>query len=248
MKIEIATCVIELIFSKFASLNNIKEIKNYFSGFTTKKRQVYFKIIFLHKKTKKITNNSVYVNPDINLDQFILLIISILRKFLTNKGFFLHCAANIINNKEAVIFLGPSSAGKSTISKILDSRFKKIVDDVAIVVQRNNNFYIYQAPLKEKNILPKTKKGYKIKAAFFLKKSPRIKLIKQSDQIKNMSLIYKEIWIDKTQLKQQLILMGNFVQKIPIFKFFVNKNESEIINFFQNITLRTNTPSAKKIL
>lgn len=235
MRIKVATCIIEIAFSNFQNPQNIEQIKKYFYSFETKKGGPLYRIIFSDKKTEiNHFGNIFYLKIDATLNRVIWLIRSILRKFLKDKGFFLHCSANAINDKKAIIFLGNPGVGKSTISMMLDGLYRKIVDDTAIVLKRNGYFYIYQIPFRERNILSKKGNGYKISTVFFLKKSKLIKIVQEENIFRNMPKFFKQIWLDRTYIKHQFRRIINFVETVPFFTLLFSKNNPAVINFFKH--------------
>jgi len=243
----------ERLMKDISKVNNLeKKIKKFYKPYlikeTLKAKKTDFKIEFydsppqvfipnikdrgnfaLHffqmKKNKIITYQSLSIN------QFNYLLIKFVLSYLIskNKAFFLHCSANLIN-QEAVLFLGPSAAGKSTITSILHKfGLPSLADDGVVIEKVKNIYYAFPLPLFEKKrwinkyFSIESCQGYPIKGIFFLKKS-KFNLVKKVNQSylaqKIPSLIYNVGFFDK---KFSHIL--EFVHKMErTYILFFNKN------------------------
>lgn len=109
------------------------------------KSDVYFSQYF--RKVGKTSYVTYYHVSIFELSQLLLIIIIDLLK---DKGFLLH-ASGIKTKQGVVLFMGPSSAGKTTTMKMLMSRFTPFSDD-CVAIRRNKKVYsCYQVPWIEKD-------------------------------------------------------------------------------------------------
>lgn len=237
MIIQIAECVIKFKLNHHQKINFYHRFRSFFEPFVTNKKKAHYNIIFSEGLKKiKLEKNNFFIPQNINLSGLILLIRSILRVFLQKKGFFFHCSANAINKKEAVLFIGPSRAGKTTISKLIDKKYPKLIDDVGIILRIKNDYYIYQTIFPEKDKIIKSKKGYKIKSIYILKKSKINKVFLVNNDILKLKKIFYQCWIDKKLIKDQFHILKKFILSKPIFILFFNKDKEKLVKFFDNQT------------
>lgn len=240
MKVKIATCVIDIRQTDHPSIKRVdlEGPKQYLKGFITTVGKPFYQIVITSQIPKRLSNkDTCYLNADFTLYQLMILIRDILRRYLRDyHGFFLHCAANRINKTQAVVFLGNSRAGKSTISQLLNSKYPKIVDDLGILLLRNNRWYIYQTHLKEKNKVSKSSKGFQVNAIFHLKKSNSIRAIRQENLEENIARMYKTVFFEKRFSRRQFRNIIDTVSTIPFYSLFFPKNESELLRFFNHFS------------
>lgn len=139
-----------------------------------------------------------------------------------NQDIVLHCSA-IEHNHRAYIFLGKSRSGKSTIVKLLKSNFNPLCDDLAFIRKINDTYYLFQAPIEEKNNYPKTQKGYQIAKIFFLNKSVQnnIQKIKSKD-----NLVFQKLTIN----------IKNIVSKSKLNKF-INTHDFNFLSFKKDASI-----------
>lgn len=106
-------------------------------------------------------------------------------KLAESNGFGIHSSSVVINNN-AYLFLGKSGAGKSTIVKLLENKFRPLSDDLSIVKKVNKEYFVYQLPVIEKNPrIWKSSRSYPLKKIFFLHKDTSTKII-EAISIKNI--------------------------------------------------------------
>lgn len=236
LKIKIAECPIIFYFDNKKNIICLEKLKKYFNNFRTKNiKKPYYRIYFSNnKKNNKPSEKNFYLDYKTKLNKVFFVVRNILRRYLKNKGFFLHCSANLLENKFAIIFLGNSGAGKTTVSNLLNKKYKKIIDDVAIIIKKNNFFYIYQTPFTEKNIFVKKNKGYKIKSVFILKKNNFFTIYKEHNHIRNLFKLLKQLWIDKKYLSSQTTNAIVFIKKIPFYNLTFAINRKKLIELFSD--------------
>ncbi|MCS7318051.1 MAG: ATP-binding cassette domain-containing protein [Candidatus Dojkabacteria bacterium] len=190
---------------------------------------------------KKVNKRKIISFSYLDENLLMLIIKHILCElFSTHKGFILHGSANKINSNEAMLFLGKSGSGKSTISNLLNEKFPKIADDIVLVKKSGNSYFIHPLPFFEKsNRYSFFKKFFFIKYVFLIKKSPIIKIEKvKIEEIINrffdnyfgqFFLFFK----NKSSYKN-MILFTKFAKKLNIFLLKFNKNKKELLNHFNN--------------
>ncbi len=135
-------------------------------SFVRKRKKETFIKLFEYK-----SKYSIKTYYHLSEDQFYLVLRNGLQILLKERnGVIVHGSASVINNK-AIIFLGKSGAGKSTIMTILAEKYLPVADDSFIIRKINDTFMVFSTPLIEKNSwIKKTSKGFPLHAAFFLKK------------------------------------------------------------------------------
>ena len=225
-----------------------KEIIKYLQEFILKEKPLYIHhfIEFLREEHPKILlfkkDKESYINICKNVSKnktlcFYYISLAIFEKVLANiisellinnNGFILHASAVKVNNK-AVIFMGESGAGKSTIRLLLYPKLASLSDDKAIIKRQNKVDYYYQTPFIEKsNKIKKNPTNYPIDRIFFLRKSKslRVKSLSNNEQI--IALFLKQF---QTNEKYSANII-DFVNKFNKFHYlYFSKNKAQLINF-----------------
>lgn len=118
--------------------------------------------------------------------EFILLLIIIFKHYIikNNKGFLLHSAALIKDNKFAVLFPGPSKSGKSYISRYLNKsqKYKLINDDYVLVREKKNKVFVYGTLFTGKEDTRPYNLSSEIKVIYFLEPSKENKITPLTSQ------------------------------------------------------------------
>lgn len=199
-----------------------------------KKTKTCFFPIFCFKN-----KNTIETYYHISFSEFSIIIREALQKLLIkNNGFLLHASAVAVNSM-AYIFTGHSGAGKSTIMKLLSSRYKSLGDDSVIIKKEDNKFYLYQSPLFEKNWLDKDYKKFEVKRVCFLKKAKNFKIeriYKKSfiivKLIEQLLVSNRDIKDNKKEFKQ----ITQFIKEFKDFNFlYFDKNQEGLLNFLKTI-------------
>lgn len=178
----------------------------------------------------KFRGNHVTTYYQISILQFQLIIREILLKLLSkNKGFLLHGSANLINNS-AIIYLGISGTGKSTIIKLLKKKYIPLADDTVIIKKNNKKWWFYQPPFIEKeHWIVRKQQGYPLAKVFILKKTPYVNIQKITESDIIPPLLVKQLWtlkeVSKIHLKHLLLFAAEF-KDFHILSF--NKNAKQI--------------------
>ncbi len=84
--------------------------------------------------------NHIITFCHISLQQFTLIILVILERLPKNCGLILHASAVKIKNK-AVLSTGRSGVGKSTIMKLLPTKYQPLADDSGTKKGKNKTFF-----------------------------------------------------------------------------------------------------------
>ena len=168
---------------------------------------------------------------DISFAQLTNLLTRVVNELLALDGFIIHSSA-ICKNNLAYLFLGQSGAGKSTIISLLKKKYTPLADDSVIIRKKQNKFFLYQIPVKEKpDFIYKSKNKYAIKKIYFLKKSKELKVEKIKNKEKILTKIMRQFWIEKPN-KNQVKLMLDFIAKNDFYFLYFPKNETLVNNLF----------------
>lgn len=229
-------------------------INNHFKGFIVSKRHqkpdytIYIKeshlVIIKHISSPKNwhtlllteNKNSVTTFYYISIQQFVSIVSMIIEKLLLDKGFALHSSSCVVNGK-AVLFLGESGAGKSTIVNLLKSRYKVIADDSVIIRKIQQRFLVYQTFIINKNSWIKKKyTSYPLGPIFFLKKAKHFKTKKITTKELVLTRFSKQLWVEKRLKKNKMRMLMDLIDKNNDFYFlYFNKNPKETTAFFSDL-------------
>lgn len=188
----------------------------------TESYEVYFKldtkkeyILLTHYQTNRKTITFSHISPL----QLQLIIRDVCQKLLSShSGMILHTSAVLIKDK-AYLFMGKSGAGKSTIMKLLGSKFLPLTDDTGIIRKIGKNYYFFQTPFQEKNSgFRKDSQKYSLGKIFFIKKANyyRIEKIKNTFVVEKM---LKQLFTEHIHSSQQI---KDVLKFIPSFREFFN--------------------------
>jgi hypothetical protein len=227
--LRIAGFTIRLVFHKTktpAVRNNLKEeVIQCIKSFTLKKPQTKVdftlefkggqgsmifknnKSVFLYLYEEK-NKNTIVVNYYIQKSQFLLLIRHILDTLLGKNGFIIHCSASLVG-KNAIVFIGKSGAGKSTIAKLISPEQKRLADDLGIVKREKGKLFFYQTPFVEKNTdFQKGSRGYPLGSICILHKSLQCKAVRPKNKLEFLKKIAIQI---RTELHEYTNIKMRFL-------------------------------------
>lgn len=214
----------------------ISEIKTIYSNFVVKKHTLRKQsvTIFIHHSNKvsldvkqekynsillfqKISNSYYETYSHISIAQLSIIILRIIRAKLHKEGgFLLHASASYING-EAIVFLGKSGAGKSTIVRFLSDTNPIIADDNIIIRKLNNQYFVFQSPLLQKFPMNIFKQPIPLSKIYFLKQDT----ICTEKQIVQNSTIFRvlleHLWTEKDSLKVSAAAIQQFYSKFDSF-------------------------------
>ena len=138
-------------------------------------------------------------------------------------------SAGVVRDNKALLFLGPGTAGKTTVTNLSEDFI--LSDDQVLVQEANNKFYVASTPFGKKTDGPaKTKIG----GLFFLKKGERfsIKKIKSIDALLRVWYDHIAIFRNFSPLAKGKIfsLLYELFKKLPSYemeftKRFIDWNE-----------------------
>ncbi len=186
----------------------------------------YFNKVYEEKSSNNI---SVFYIPSYYELQLILK--KVLFDLLTKvQGFFIHCSAVEYNNK-AIIFVGPSKAGKTTIVKLLKDRYQILADDLGVIREIGKTFYFFQTPFLEKiQLIEKLNQPYAIRGLFFLYKADKIRIRVVKNEATVFKKLIKQIWMKKHPAKSRLKPIIEFASSQEFFNLFFKKEKKELIS------------------
>lgn len=197
--------------------------------------KVLNKIVLIHKGINQGIERQFVILNSIRID---IAMRTILQELLLNNGFFLHCSANLVNNK-VILFLADKGGGKSTISKLLHNTYPSITDDLGIVKYVDRKFFFYQTPFPDKDKIPqKTKKKYIIRAICFISKGGEFSYTQSINKLENVIKLTKQVWVKNYQNTKIMQLILNLVNQNNRF-YFLNNNldKQSLLKFICNYVL-----------
>lgn len=175
---------------------------------------------------EEISKNKFTTYYLVSVVQFQLLLRTIILKIASrDKAFLLHASACLINNK-ALIFPGISGSGKSTIIKLLHSKFPAIADEFVFIKYESGNYYAYQTPFFEKEWwIKKEERKYEILSILFIQKNTTNTYFPLKPE-ESFPLLIQHIWKQcKTESGHKTILhFVRYFSNIGILKFSQNKS------------------------
>ena len=88
-----------------------------------------------------LPHNTLTSYYHISISQFQFILRNVIQILLTeNNGFILHASACVIDGK-ASLFTGFSGAGKSTVIKLLKTKYPALADDTVIIQKKGETFF-----------------------------------------------------------------------------------------------------------
>ena len=147
-----------------------------------------------------------------------ILITSLLALTKSNDGTCLH-ASSVVRNNKAILFVGKSRSGKSTICDQLSPTYTQLTDDISFIVYKKNAWWTCQIPLFEKKVPLRRRDNsseYKVIGLYFLEQSASNSITK----IENIAdvlpvIIENTFYVDGSD---QLSFVHLLVSKIPLYR------------------------------
>jgi len=201
--------------------------------------------LYFHEEDKKITLTIAHISKrkittfyHLGIKQFCRIVAQLVfKELIKNNGLYLHGSA-IQTSHGAVIFLGKSGAGKSTISILLSHKYPVLADDQLFIMCKSNRYYFYQSFIPESNphIGPSTKM-IPIWRVFFIKQSKLLSIEHISSKTKIYKWISPELFTtfkDATKSNKNLI---RFIKNEDLFfTYAFPKNQKMLTSSFQELT------------
>jgi hypothetical protein len=166
----------------------------------------------------------------------ILTDLKVLLSFLAieHGGLLLHSSA-VHNGEEALLFMGKSGAGKSTIAQILSSEWDICNDEFNLLLPEGNTFILYPSPFGTYKEIPgNRRKCYKPIHIFSICKSTENSIFPISRKQSIMELFKNICTFPSTDSYSQKLITNvhSVVEALPIELLLFSKNES-LISFFK---------------
>ncbi len=197
-------------------------------GEPSEKRWLHVSSFTMDHSLGQIFNNPEYFPPGTtygSLAHFVTDQIWIAQLLSYHQGFYLH-STGMIRRGQGMLFVGPSEAGKSTMTRMLAAQVTVLCDDRNIVRRLNNEWRVYgtwshgEIPVVSNHHAP-------LRAVFFLEKSTenRIQLITNLAERKNRLLprvirpVMTPEWWDRT-----LPLLGQLAEQVPCYIMHFDKS------------------------
>lgn len=174
----------------------------------------------------------------LNTFQFQIVLKDILFSLTTkNGGCVFHASALAIQGK-AYIFLGDSTAGKSTIVRLSKDIFRPIADDLIIIKKIKTKYFLYTAPFIEKQWwIKKENKEYELKNVFFIYKGKRSFIKKIVDSIQILNLLLDQVLITKDNEKKIIKWISFFINnEVDFYNLTFRKNKKDLEKIFESLT------------
>jgi len=189
-------------------------------------------LIELFKQKK---NNHLTTYYQISIIQFQLLINNAVHYLLKkHNGCVLHASANAFKD-EAIVFLGPTGQGKSTIMKLLNKTYPGLADDSIILREIKDKFYIFQTPTMEKESwVKKSSNSYLLKSIFFLgKKESSFHVVKLRDKNTILNALVQQLLVDQSNSKKQIAFLMNLLKNFTSFySIQFLKKQNQLLGLF----------------
>ncbi|MFH0773525.1 MAG: hypothetical protein V1922_04405, partial [bacterium] len=164
----------------------------------------------------------------------------ILAYLAKNNGLVLHASSSLIKGR-AYVFVGASTAGKSTVVSLLRPIFPTLADDRIIIKQNENKRWVcYQTRFVERDQhIQKSPLAYPLGGVFFIKKSSTCSHIKIIDVNKVAQELLTEAVIDSNiKIKKQLLKNTDvFLRSFSHFWYLsLSMNKSHVIRLMKTLT------------
>ncbi len=188
-------------------------------------------VLFKHISDKKI--KTFYY---LNVYQFQLVLRDIIFSLVTrNDGCVMHASA--IDHDGGYIFLGKSSAGKSTIVRLLKDSFLPLADDLIIIRKIYKKYYIYQTPFMEKQRwIKKENKKYEVKSIILIKKGGKTVMVELQDVSKILTFLLDQIFVVEENKKLIIQWSLKFIKtNITFYHLTFKKNKRDLEKIFLSL-------------
>lgn len=154
-----------------------------------------------------------------------------------NNGVILHASACLVKGK-AHLFLGKSGAGKSTTVRLLFRDFLPLADDMVILKKENKQFFFYQTPFIEKNLIfKKTFKSFPVGGVYFVKKSNTYSIDKIHQKHIISKMFVNQLFTEYADKSAQVKYLLDFLDNFDNFNYlsFSLADPKKLIDLFKNL-------------
>lgn len=175
--------------------------------------------------------NSITTFYSVSIEQLAQLLRYILFHLIKESGFFMHGAAVIHNNK-ALLFVGASGAGKSTIVEMVRKISIPFADDSFVIRKIKGAYYCFQTPFLDKQTwIKKIHGGFPIAKIYLLTQSKTTFIQKVDDVKKAKDTLFVELISNQTNIKQSSQLALRFLNQFAnIHSLHFSLNKKEVIS------------------
>lgn len=144
-----------------------------------------------------------------------------------NNGYVIH-ASSVIKDGKTLLFMGKSSAGKSTIANLLNPTLPVFTDDLIFLKEIDGKIITYQHPFVEKRTFDKKNtRGIELEKIYFLTKSTNSKIRKLKDKYLLIKRMSQQLFVaDKITLKNLINLTNNYD---IFFRLYFPKNRDKVL-------------------
>jgi len=137
-----------------------------------------------------------------------------------HNAFLLHSSSLIYKNK-AILFIGKSGSGKSTIyNKSKKFGFERINEDMGVVAKKGNNYFIQDFFYGRKHLKNKV---YPISKIYYLHHSKKNHLKKMTPS-ESKKLMKKQVFISNKNTKRNDLLILDVCKKYPSYLLYFKKD------------------------
>lgn len=200
----------------------------------TKNNNARVEFVSKKKTDVDISNLLVYVVPtqdgELRMEEFGQLLreifITLMLSLMPKRGICLH-SSSVRYKSKALLFIGPSGIGKSSICKLLTKKFTQLTDD-ATFLAKLGRWVTSPLPIFEKNVplVQRTSsKKYEVAALFFLKQSKRNSCIRLNSNTEALQLLLDSAIYTGAQY-ELLSIKSLLKSTIPFYKLSFAKKVS----------------------
>jgi hypothetical protein len=151
--------------------------------------------------------------------------ILIARLLADRGGFFLH-SAGVVYNRQGLVFVGHSEAGKSTMVKMLKGKAEILCDDRNILKKQNGSWHV-SGSWSHGEVPDVSPGSARLKAIFFLEKADENRIIPVTDKQDSLIRIFACVirsFIDPEWLDKTLSYVDDVVSNVPCYRLLFDKS------------------------
>lgn len=163
--------------------------------------------------------------------EFEMILKKILAEYLLpDHGAFIHGSACRFRNS-ALLFLGESGAGKSTIAQMTAKKMATLADDIFIIKKEKDRVLFFQTPFHEKNWkFKRSKNALVIRAIFLLQQATKTRIDRITDKEQLLILFLSQIIEGKRKDRKNITELGKItINTIPISRLYFSLNETAVL-------------------